>query len=577
MYLLCLTYQLKVLIYIKPTFLRLADLNNNTDKKIFLDETEKLRARIAELEKRLSEYEDLHYDLLPQREAAESFFSLDGIFAFVLDTNGVVVKASPGAESLLTPICGDIMGRRVEDIVPPEHKSYVADAIKKAWDGVSVPILSIKSQRGDIIKYIDWCVPIVEDNRHQDEYLTCIGVDVTEKILLNRKLEENNRVFNELVANIPLIVAVTDINGTVINCSDSLCAKLEYSCDEVVGKLKINSIIGADCLSRLLCYKKADICLLNKSGARLPAEGVVIKPNSDDGHYVYIIDYVHCENASNEDQCTALDKIKDIEDARNSILTNLNHEIRTPLNGIIGFLDVLRQTPLDEMQEEYINIAYTSATGLLKVLHNFLDYAKIVNGAVEFNVTEFSTAEEFERLGKNFALWGSQKGVDTFVYIDPEIPAYIRGDSVQLSRVLSELLSNSVKFTDEGGSATFEVLLSDYTEDSCRLEFCVSDTGIGMSADELELLYKPFWQADNSVTRKYDGSGLGIVICSGLIELMGTKLKAESEPGKGSRFCFTLDFQRGSLTENNSLSYLNGLNAAVYKGYSSGRYKYISE
>ncbi len=225
--------------------------------------------------------------------------------------------------------------------------------------------------------------------------------------------------------------------------------------------------------------------------------------------------------------------------AKSVFLSNMSHEIRTPMNGIVGMAEILQSAGLNEEQQEYAGVILSSSGKLLSVINNVLDFTLIETGKVELVQKPFELQRVFDELCRDYSGKASEKQVTLNCFYDSAIPACVTGDAMRLRQVLMNLLDNAVKFTNEGEILlTAEMLGRD--EKHLRLQFQVRDSGIGISAEEKALLFKPFTQVDPSVTRRFTGSGLGLVITKHLVELMGGEVLLESEPGSGSTFTFTV-------------------------------------
>ncbi len=225
--------------------------------------------------------------------------------------------------------------------------------------------------------------------------------------------------------------------------------------------------------------------------------------------------------------------------AKGEFLANMSHEIRTPMNGVIGLTDLLSKTSLSDVQEQYVSMIRHSAGSLLSIINDILDYSKIEAGKMTLDSQEFELVPVVEDVCNSIALQSYQKGVRISVLVDQTIRGRLFGDCGRLRQILLNLLSNACKFTSEGEiQIRVKQLFADKTTTQFRFE--IEDTGIGIPLDRQNLLFDPFTQADNSVTRRYGGTGLGLSICKKLVELMGGDIGVESEPGKGSTFWFTI-------------------------------------
>ena len=231
-------------------------------------------------------------------------------------------------------------------------------------------------------------------------------------------------------------------------------------------------------------------------------------------------------------------------EAKSMFLANMSHEIRTPLNGIVGFTELLRDTPLQDEQREFIEIIEKSSENLLEIINNILDLSKIESNKIEIEEIVFNPAKEFDNAVEVYSVRASDKHISLGCYIDPSFESPLKGDPTKIKEVIINLLSNAIKFTNTGGAINVNIKrMPSEQSTKAKILFEVEDNGIGVTSEQKARIFEAFSQADTSITRKYGGTGLGLTISSRFVELMGGKLQLESEPGKGTKFFFVLELE----------------------------------
>ena len=235
----------------------------------------------------------------------------------------------------------------------------------------------------------------------------------------------------------------------------------------------------------------------------------------------------------------ARDAAEQASRAKSAFVANMSHEVRTPMNAVLGFLDILNDSELDEQQRTLIRKVQKSSQALLRILNDILDFSKLDASAVDLEMAPFVLEEVLSETAELFALSASSKGLELLVDLPPELPRHYRGDALRLKQIIINLIDNAIKFTEQGSVKIAVRALADQDPQQ-HLRFEIADTGIGLTPEQAERLFHPFVQADSSTTRRFGGTGLGLTIAKRLVELMGGEIGVQSEPGRGSTFWFTL-------------------------------------
>ena len=361
------------------------------------------------------------------------------------------------------------------------------------------------------------------------------------------------------------VVVITDAQGFTEWVNDAFTRVTGYSSDEVKG-LRPGWVLQGpgtdrstvDALRASLLAGESHTCeLLNyrKDGSEYWVE-IEIQPVRDaDGeltHFIAVESDITGRREAEEQLIRAKETAESLANEKASFLASMSHEIRTPLNSVIGLTGLLLDTDLTDDQREFAETARNSGTMLLSIVNNILNFSALEAGNIDSEPVPFVLAEMLDRSVSLLTRQARLKGLDIAVETAPDLPRVVVGDETRLQQVLVNLVANAVKFTEAGGITVSAELASDTATGADGLvavRLRVADTGIGIPADRLHRLFKPFSQVDASTTRRYGGTGLGLAISHHIVSLLGGEIDVTSVPGQGTTFEVTLRLQPGSDTD----------------------------
>ncbi len=391
------------------------------------------------------------------------------------------------------------------------------------------------------------------------EVLCCVVRDLSERRKAEDTLRANEARKSAILESALDPILTMDAQGRILEFNPAAERTFGYTQQEILGRTVGETIVPPglresqtrhwrrflETEESPLIGKRTEVSALRKDGSEFPVE-LAITPVGLPGQPLVFTAHLRdiSERKRAEDELQqAKETAETASRAKSQFLAHMSHEIRTPLNGVIGMTDLLLTTELTDRQRQYVNLAKSSGESLAALISDILDFSKIEAGRLELDSIEFDLHLAVEDAIQILAQKAAQKNLELASFVDPGVPAWVRGDADRLRQVLVNLVGNAIKFT-HAGTVKVTVAPEPRPDDQSLVRFVVTDSGVGIAPDRLDRLFRSFSQADPSTTRTYGGTGLGLAISKQLVELMGGEIGAESEPGRGSTFWFTARFQQ---------------------------------
>ena len=366
------------------------------------------------------------------------------------------------------------------------------------------------------------------------------------------KSESKNKLLATIVEQSSEAIWTKDLSGTITSWNSGAAAMFGYTPGEALGRALTVGESSPDEIAlrarRLMAGEKFsyDTRASTRTGTAIDIQ-VSVAPLLDDANRcigsISVARDVTQHKRSEEALRLAREAAEAANHAKSSFLARMSHEIRTPMNGVLGMTELLLETGLSSTQRKYAEIVQRSGQNLLGIINDLLDFSKIEAGKLELEAVDMDVRRTIEDIVELLAERAHAKGLELASSIPADLATLVRGDPLRLGQVLTNLVGNAIKFTEEG-SVVVRVLSLDESARTVTLRFDVADTGVGISAEAQARIFEEFAQADGSTTRKHGGSGLGLAISKQLVEMMGGAIHVDSTPGAGSTFWFTVTFEK---------------------------------
>ena len=488
-------------------------------------------------------------DLRETRDYLENLFGHANAPIIVWDPDFRITRFNHAFERLTGHLAGDVLGKSLDIVFPDETRAESLDYIQRtlsgeSWNAVEIPI---RHESGEV-RTVLWNSATIYDEDGRKVIATIAhGQDITERKVAEERVSFQASLLNQ-VRN---AVIATDLEGRIIYWNRFSEVLYQWKADEVLGRSIAKTIVPPEksiLMKEVMAdiirygYRESEHIVQRKDGSLFPAFYAFSALSDEGGRlmgFVNVsIDLTERKKVE-QDLRLAKERAESATKAKSAFLANMSHEIRTPMNAVIGFTGLLLNTNIDPEQRDCIETIRSSGDSLLAVISDILDFSKIEGGMLDLERECFDLQECLETSVNMVTEAAASKCLSLSYMIEPAVPGQLVGDLTRLRQILVNLLGNAVKFT-ETGSIHIRVSSLCTSDKEYDIQFIVQDSGIGISSDRMSRLFQSFSQVDASTTRKYGGTGLGLAICKHLAELMGGRIWAESTPGKGSTFYFTI-------------------------------------
>jgi len=541
-----------------------------------------------------------HTDITERKQAAESVRISEARLRLLLDSAAEAIYGidASGNCTFCNPSCLQMLGyQRADELIGKDMHELIH---YKHRDGTPFPAKEcriyqafLEGEETHVEDEVFWRADgssfSVECWSHpQFHHGVVVGavvtfMDITERLEANKKL----LTLAKGVENSPASVVITDPAGVIEYVNPKFTEVTGYTAQEAIGQNP--RILKSGALSPKFYERLWQTVLAGevwqgefhnkKKNGEDYFESATISPIRDDKggitHFVAVKEDITERKRKEQELKKSILAAEAANRAKSEFLANMSHEIRTPMNAIIGFSHLCLQTGLEPAQRDYLDKVYRSANSLLGIINDILDFSKVEAGKLEVEKTLFQLDKVLSGVAAVTSLRAEEKGLELLFNSGIDVPRNLVGDPLRLGQVLNNLVGNAVKFT-VAGEVVVQVRVESQTASQGEtpghvvLGFTVSDTGIGMTPEQIGKLFESFSQADASTTRKYGGTGLGLAISKRLVELMGGAVWVESTPGKGSVFAFNLPFICPP-EESRTIPDLSGLKVLVVDDNDSAR------
>ncbi|QGG48388.1 PAS domain-containing hybrid sensor histidine kinase/response regulator [Heliorestis convoluta] len=509
----------------------------------------------------------------------DRFFSVNLDLLCIADIEGNFLKVNKAWESILGYTAEELGQKKFLDFVHPDDIEKTLEAMSKLYSQEQVlNFVNRYRCKDNSYRYIEW------RSQPYGNLIYAAARDITKRIDYEKNLEYWHNLLQYIIQYAPNAIAVYDKEMRYLYVSDRYIDDYGLWGRDIIGKnhyeitqeasekwrdIHRRALAGEVVHSEEDQFQKSDGSVEYTRWECRPWYGL----KGQIGGIILYTEVITERKKTEEALIKAKEQAESANIAKSQFLANMSHEIRTPLNGILGFLDLLQESGLNAEQKEYMTFINSASETLLNVINDILNISKIELGVLELDDIEYNLRMAVESAVLPFSIKAYKQGLNLNLLVKSDIPQMVKGDPSRLKQALTILMSNAIKFT-EAGDIYVEAGLNSKNDENVEILFKVRDTGIGMSTETINKLFKPFSQGDTSSTRKYGGVGLGLSICKTIVEMMGGEIGVASVEGEGSTFYFTVVLKEAKNAELQDLpdySILQGKSILIVDDVSANR------
>lgn len=543
-----------------------AELQKHIQEHLTQEQQETLKDFISALEQSFSEKKS---DNTPASKQLFSIINNIREVVFQTDTKGKITYLSPAWKKLTGFEIKATLGQHFFNFLHPEDEKKAErlfKPIKEVQKKADIVIIRCKT-KSNHYKFLEISIQISFDEQNKVTGTSGTLHDVSDRIKAEQDIYKSEQKFRLFFENSSDPHMLFDKNG-LIECNNATLDLLGASSKEQILRRNLSNLapefqpdgtrssekaLMMDDLARKNGFHRFDWIHKSFNGELIPVEVSLTYMKLESEPMILSVWHDLTERKNFEKQLIAAKEQAELaSSAKAQFLSNMSHEIRTPMNAVIGITHLLLENNPDESQIENLKTLQFSAENLLVLINDILDFSKIEAGKIELENIDFSLFELLNSIKHSLVYKTQEKGLKLLIRKDDMLPNFIKGDPTRLSQVLTNLVSNAVKFTEKG-SVTIDIDVESESDQKIDINFTVSDTGIGIPKDKIDIIFDTFAQANTKITRKYGGTGLGLAITKRLLEIQGSEIHVKSTEGVGTTFYFKMAFDKSFHQKKKSI------------------------